>query len=309
MGIRERIFNLVLRISRKKHKAGDSIQDIRDGYGLLAKTIYYLSRRPRNVNVDFSPWHGINSVRLIPKTKTSRVIIYFYGGAFIQQMDTMKYPSIPFAANLAASAQAQVWIPEYRAAPEHPFPAALEDCIASYVLLIKSGVDPKDITVMGTASGAALALSLVAALKLVGVPLPGSIATISAWTDLTMSAESIVTRSARDPVFNALTVSGYFKHYLQGKKADYHLISPLYTDFTGFPPMYMIVGGREIFYDDTARIAKKARDAGVEVTLDADENMMFSYPIFYEFVKEGKEAINRLGSFVKRTNDSIKAAN
>lgn len=307
MNLRRMCFNFVAKISRARYRFGDTIYITRSNYVPLARTIYYLSRRPRDVYVDQQPVDGIHGVRLIPKNKSSRVILYVYGGWFVMELKVMKYPSIPFAATLAKEANAEVWIPEYRASPEYGYPSQGEDCLASYMSLINRGVSPQDITVIGMSSGATLALGLVHELKRKNLPLPGSIATISAWTDLAMTAKSITERADLDPVFNADTIRGYFSHYLQGFDPTDPLASPYYGDFKDFPPMYMMVGGCELFYDDTIRTAEKAKAAGVNVTLDVKEDMIFNYPIYYEFIDEGRAAISRLASFVKETGAHKKA--
>ncbi|MBP6985836.1 MAG: alpha/beta hydrolase [Alphaproteobacteria bacterium] len=296
-------FNFVLRIGRARYRFGDTIFKTRSNYSLLAKTIYFLSRRPKDVRVDHTPVDGIAGVRLIPQNKSSRVILYIYGGSFVMELKVMKYPTIPFAATLAKAAHAEVWIPEYRVAPEYGFPSQGEDCFVNYMSLINRGIKPQDITIMGTGSGAALALGLVLQLRDRKRPLPGSIVTISAWTDFAMTANSLHERAELDPVFNPETLRGYFSHYLQGADPTNPMASPFYGDYKDFPPMYMMVGGREIFYDDTIRTAEKAKAAGVDVTLDVNENMIFSYPIYYEFIDEGKAAIDRIGSFVRDNHD------
>lgn len=309
MNWRNKLFNLILSISRAKHKYGDTVYKTRANYKLMAKTIYYLSRKPKDVRVEYSTREGFPSIRLIPEKKSSRVILYIYGGSFVMKFRIMQYPSIPFAATLAKASESEVWVPSYRVAPEFGFPTQIEDSVHSYKTLLAKGVDPSDITIMGTGSGANMALATVLYIKEKGLPLPGSVATISAWADLTMTNSSHEERARLDPVFNIDTLRGYFNHYLQGGDPKNPLASPYFGDFTGFPPLYMMVGGREIFYDDTIKTAQKAEAAGVDVTLDAQEDMIFSYPIYYEFIEGGKDAIQRLANFVKENNSQSKASN
>jgi monoterpene epsilon-lactone hydrolase len=298
MGLKRFILDIMLMISRKKLRRSLSIYALRSDYRLFARVINFLSRVPKDVVVDFPTVEGIYNLRLTPPEKSSKVILYFHGGAFIIGLKDLKNAYIPFGAMLAKTAHAEVWMPDYRNAPEQPFPAQNEDCLKSYLSLINNGVSSQDIIVMGDSCGGALALSLVQKLRDEGLPLPGGVATISPWTDLCLTANSIRTRASRDPMFQGL-IKGFADHYLQGADANDPMASPYYGDFTDFPPMYMIVGGREMLYDDTTRVAAKAKDAGVDVTLDAKEDMIHIYPIFYDIIPEGRDAIDRLADFIK----------
>lgn len=306
MGFKRLILNIMLKISRSKLKRSLSIYGLRTDYKLFSKVMYLLNKREKDVEVDFPTINGIYGLRARPPHKNNRIILYFHGGAFIIGLKELKNAYIPFATRLAKECQSEVWIPDYSNAPEHPYPEAHEDCLASYLNLIERGIDPKDITVMGDSCGAALALGLVLTLRDRGLPLPGSVATISAWTDLSLTAESIKTRASRDPMFEG-AIKGFAEHYLQGVSPYDPKASPFYNDFTGFPPLYMVVGGCEILYDDTTRVVEKAKQAGVDVTLDANEDMIHIYPIFFDIIDEGKAAIKRIANFVNEKSNEMPA--
>ncbi len=295
------IIYILLKISRRRQKRGSSIYNTRFGYKLYSNIVFRLSNVPADVNVEFVTIGDVYGLRATPPNKSSKVIMYIYGGSFVLGLEHVKGAYIPFAARLAKASGAEVWIPSYRMAPEFAFPAQGEDCLNSYVGLLRRGVKPQDISVMGAGSGASLALALIMDLRDRGLPLPESVATISAWTDLSLTANSLYTRADRDPMFNSDTVHGYFNHYLQGSSPKEPLASPLYGDFKGFPRLYMIVGGREMFYDDTIRVAEKAKEAGVDVTLDANEKMVYGYPIYFDIYTEGRAAVDRLAAFVNET--------
>jgi acetyl esterase/lipase len=302
MGFFKRIIMyLLLKTSRQKQRYGTSIYNTRSGYQLYSNVVHYLTHTPKDVQVELLTVDGVYGLRATPPKKSSRVILYVYGGSFVLGLDHVKKAYAPFAARLAKAACAEVWIPSYRTAPEYSYPVQGDDCLANYLSLIHRGVNPQDISVMGAGSGAGLALALILNLRDKGLPLPGSVATISAWADLSLTAESHKTRADRDPMFNAHAVEGYFNHYMQGASPTDPLVSPYYGDYTGFPRMYMIVGGRELFYDDTIRVAQKAKDAGVDVTLDVNEDMVYGYPLYFDIYTEGRAAIDRLAAFVNET--------
>jgi monoterpene epsilon-lactone hydrolase len=273
---------------------------------LLGKLINFLSHTPKDVQVRMLTINSIYGMKLTPAKKGSQIIMYIYGGAFVIDLDTVKNLILPFTATLAKTAETEIWIPQCRTAPEHPFPAQGEDYFASYMNLLDQGYKPEDITILGVGSGAALGLALLFTLRDQGLPLPGGVVTISAWTDLSLTGESFLKRSDRDPLLKVEAITGYFNHYLQGSSTLHPQASPYYGDFTGFPPMYMMVGGCEIFYDDTIRVAKKAKAVGVNVTLDVEEEMFYNYLLFCHIIPEGMRGIERLAGFIRNRHKQMK---
>jgi len=294
------IFNMMLRYSRSKLRRGISIYGIRTDYQLFAKIIYFLSPIAHEVAIKESATIGkVPVMTFTPEKSSERVILYIHGGAFVINLEDLKGAYTPFLARLALESESEVIIPDYRTAPEVPHPAALEDCVTSYIGLLGMGTKPENICLMGDSCGAGLALATILSLREKNIPLPSCVVTISAWADLSLTGNSLYTRSDRDPMFSIDPVTGFTNHYLQGASPLDPLISPFYADFTGFPPMYMMVGGREILHDDTTRIAAKAKDAGVDVTLDDDDKMIHIYPIFFGVIREGLFGIQKLAGFVK----------
>ncbi len=293
-------------LSRAKFKFGNSVFKTRTNYKKFSKVIHFLNHTPKDVTIEEVKIDGLDLVHLSPPKKTSLVILYMYGGGFVLGLNDNKVALKPFAAMLAKKSGAEVWIPGYRTAPEFAFPAQGEDCLKAYMHLVNSGIKPENITLFGNGSGAALALSLIFALKEKKQQLPGAIITVSAWIDLKMTSDSHFTRAGRDPMLNPTAIKGHFNHYLQGASVEDPMASPIYGDFTDFPPMYLIVGGRELFYDDTIRLAEKAKAAGVDVTLDVNEDMVYSYCMLFDVLKEAMPAVERLGSFVKQKRISKK---
>lgn len=304
MSIKRLIFKSIMRVSKSKQRFGTDIYTSRSNFKLLGKIVRFFSKMPKDTKPDVSLVDGIKVLRLIPQNKSSGVILCFYGGGFIMDLDSVKDVSIPFGSVLAKATSSEVWFPECRPAPERSFPLQGEESLIIYMTLLHSGVNPKDITLLGAGSGAALAISLAFTLRDRKIPMPSSIVTISAWTDLAMTADSIHTRGEFDSFIHADNIRGFFNHYLQGADPRNPYASPLYGDFTGLPPMCMVVGSNEVFYDDSIRVAEKAKLAGVDVTLDVEEGMFTGYPFYYGFFEEGELAINRMASFINSRADT-----
>ncbi len=299
MSFKRLIFNIMLKISRAKLRRGLSIYGVRSDYSMFGKVIHFLSPIEKDVEIQLTTIDGYYGLRAIPPNCSKRVIFYLHGGAFVIGLKDIQNAYIPFAARLAKESNSEVWMPDYRTAPEHAYPIPGKDCLANYMSMLKRGIKPQDITIIGDSCGAALGLALVLTLRDQGLPMPGAVATISAWADLSLTGHSLYTRSDVDPMFSNDPIAGFANHYLQGESPRDPQASPFYGDYTGFPPMYMMVGGREMLHDDTTRIAEKAKDAGVDVTLDVKEDMIHIYPVFFGIIPEGIAGIERLASFVK----------
>ena len=190
---------------------------------------------------------------------------------------------------------------DYRLAPEHPFPAAVEDAQWGYEFLLKSGVEPKNIIVLGESAGGGLALSLLMSLRDNGRPLPAAGITLSAWADLTMSGSSYELRAKQDPIDDVLTLEWSASAYCEGSERTNPLISPIFGNFAGLPPLMLLVGTEEIVFDDTLEVARKANAAGVSTILDVAEGMFHCYPRFAPILRQGREAVDRMADFMHQS--------
>jgi monoterpene epsilon-lactone hydrolase len=263
---------------------------------LLSGLLMLISSMPKDVNQETSIKENIRTLISIPQVFGDRVILYVHGGGWvIGLLGAQKV----FAAHLAHATNAVVFTPEYRLAPENPFPAGLEDIEAVYKIMLKDGHDPKKITVIGESAGGNLVLALLLKLKQDGIPLPGAAITMSAFTDFHMDAESYVTRAESDIMLTVDKYKTMHFTYLREESPDNPLASPIFGDLTGLPPLFMIVGGREILYDDTILFAAKATEAKVDVTLDIEEDMFHAYPIFYDIIDEAKVAMAKIALFIQ----------
>lgn len=239
-----------------------------------------------------------------PKEFTKRVILYLHGGGYTlslkSQSNTFKY----FSAELAHVASAEVYAIEYSLAPEHPFPAALEDAYKAYLALLAKGIDPKNIYITGDSAGGGLTIALLMKIRDEGTPMARAAFPISPWTDLACTGESMNTRAHMDPMLTPGGIKDTASVVLNGQSATDPYASPLYGNYEDLPPMMIFVGGRDILFDDSLRVCDKAKKAGVNITLDVKESMMHVYPLFGGIFKESNEAIERMANFINKNSKS-----
>jgi epsilon-lactone hydrolase len=189
---------------------------------------------------------------------------------------------------------------DYRLAPEHPCPAALEDAVAGYRWLLERGVRPEQIVIGGDSSGGGLALATLVRLREQGVALPAAGVLLSPWVDLTIAGPSIQTRAAIDPLVSPESLRLAAGYYLGGADPRMTLASPLYADLRGLPPLLIQAGDHEVLLSDATRLAEQARAAGVDVTLDVWDEMWHVWQAWAEILPEGQQAIERIGAFIRR---------
>ena len=189
--------------------------------------------------------------------------------------------------------------PDYRVAPEHPYPAALEDAVASYQWLLDKGDYGEQIIVAGDSAGGGLAMALCMYLKDHKMPMPGGVVAMSPWTDLTASGESYETNYEKDPLFGNTRESLIYVNDYAGDhdKMDCY-ISPLFGDFRGFPPMLIQVGSLEMLLSDSVSVAAKAREQGIRVRLSIYEGMFHVFQMAYLNIPESKKAWAEVGKFI-----------
>ena len=247
---------------------------------------------------------GVPGEWLIPNAAPfDRVVLYLHGGAwFLGSTNTHRR----LTGALAKKAGVRVLVINYRLAPEHPFPAALEDCQAAYEWLLSTGIRPENLVLAGDSAGGNLALALLVALRDQGKPLPAGAVGFSPATDLTGSGESYQTRKKLDPYFRNMTKGSISRDYLGEADPHQPLLSPLFADLAGLPPLLLQVGDREILLDDSLRFADKARQAGVEVQLEVWEGMFHVFQLYADLLPEARKAIAHTAEFI-RTRIGVKS--
>ncbi len=225
------------------------------------------------------------------------VMLYLHGGAYALGSINVHRE---FIARLVRATKMRALPLNYRLAPEHPFPAALEDATTAYRWLLTQGVLPSQIVIAGDSAGGGLALATLVALRDAGEPLPAGVVCISPWTDLALTGASIQSKAKVDPILDADSLEMYVRYYAGEHARTSPLISPLYADLKNLPPLLIQVGEDEILLDDAARCAENARAAGVEVTLEIWDGMFHVFPII-PFLPETKKALISIADFVSKT--------
>ena len=231
-----------------------------------------------------------------PGVAEDRVVMYLHGGGYmIGSMRTHRSP----LSYLSRASNARVLGLNYRLAPEHPFPAAVEDSVAAYRWLLDEGVSPRRIVIGGDSCGGGLTIATLVALKYFGYPLPAGGISHSGWTDLAHTGESFVTKAEADPLIDKEMLEGMAAAYLGDRSRTTPLASPYYADLTGLPPLLVQVGTAEVLLDDSLRLAERAKEAGVDVTLEVWDDMPHVWQAFVSFLPEARQALDSCGQFVK----------
>lgn len=231
-----------------------------------------------------------------PESRDDRAMLYLHGGCFGSgSVETHR----DLMTRLSLAASTPVLAANYRLAPEHPFPAAVEDAAAAYRWLLDAGIAPSRIAIAGDSAGGGLALATSIASRDEGLPLPGAVVCLSPWVDLALTGDSMRTKAGDDPIVSREMLRGWAKLYLGDHDPRTPLASPLYADLDGLPPLLIQVGASEVLLDDATRLAERASKAGVETTLEVWPEMIHVWHTFAAILPEGHEAIARIGEFVR----------
>ena len=231
----------------------------------------------------------------IQGVEPARTILYLHGGAYVLGSP---YSHRVITTDLARHAAARVLALDYRLAPEHPFPAAVEDALSAYRWLLETGTPSTEIVIAGDSAGGGLTLSTLVALRADGADLPSAGVLLSPWADLACDAESFLTNLETDPMVDQEGLTGLGEMYLAGQDAAEPLASPVHADLTGLPPLLIQVGEAEKLLDDATRLTDRARDAGVEVILERWPEMPHVWHLFADRLPEGREANKGIAAFV-----------
>ena len=232
-----------------------------------------------------------------PGADPGRAILYLHGGGYvIGSINTHR----SLAGRLSRAANARVLVVDYRLAPEHPHPAAVDDAVAAYRWMLAQGLKPNRIAVSGDSAGGGLTIATLVAIRDAKLPVPAAGAPISPWVDMEGIGDSMTSKAAADPIVQKAGLLDMAKAYLGGKDPRTPLAAPLYADLSGLPPLLIQVGTAETLLDDASRLAERARKAGVKVTYEPWENMIHVWHLFAPMLDEGKQAIERIGEFVRQ---------
>jgi epsilon-lactone hydrolase len=227
----------------------------------------------------------------------SACLLYLHGGGYaIGSPRSHRH----LAVDLAARAGITALVPEYRLAPEYPFPAAVDDALAAYRSLLDAGLAPGCIAIAGDSAGGGLTVACLLAARDAGLPMPAAAACLSPWADMTASGVSYQSKATVDVLVKKEDLMRYGTAYLGGAKSTATLASPALADLTGLPPLFIQVGSEEVLLDDARLLAAKAEAAGVAVTLEEWPDMFHVWQWYWPMLEEGRQANVAIAAFIKQ---------
>jgi monoterpene epsilon-lactone hydrolase len=291
----------LLRLSLKTLKAAKSSRKpsntppatLRRRLKLLEPVVPRVPAGTKTTKIDVD---GINAVETVVRhASTDYCILYFHGGGYAFGSEPLVRD---FTWRLGAACGLGVLYFDYRLAPEHPFPAAVEDAATVYRWLAKR-MDPSRIVFVGDSAGGGLVLATLHKMRDEGHEMPRAAVAISPWTDLALTGRSLHTNAKADPMMDVRNLPAYAAHYLGGADPRHPYASPLYGNPSGLPPVLIQVGSDEILRDDAVRMAERLRDAGGDVKLEEWPRMPHVWHHYARIIPEGRHAIERIGAFVR----------
>lgn len=231
-----------------------------------------------------------------PGARADEALLYLHGGGYcIGSIASHRL----LAAELSRAAGLRVLLLDYRLAPEHPFPAAVDDAVAAYRALLDQGCDRRRLAIAGDSAGGGLTAATLLALRDGDTPLPAAAVLLSPWLDLSQSGESMDSRADADPMVQRAPLQRMADAYLAGADPRTPLASPLFADLRHLPPLLIHVGTAETLLDDSRRFAERARAAGVDATLEVWDDMIHVWHAF-GFLPEARDANARVGAFLRQ---------
>lgn len=252
---------------------------------------------PTGLRIEHERLGGVIAEWVIPDNAgPAPIVFHLHGGGYVLGEPS---GSRPLTTALALSTSARVVSIDYRLAPEHPFPAAVDDALKAYRALVNSTGSEQKIAIGGESAGGGLAIALLLAARDAGLPMPACAFVISPWTDLTCTAETFDTRGSLDPLLTRRSLKEMGDAYLAGANAKNPLASPLFGDLSGLPPLLIQVGSDEVLLDDARLLDEHARSAGVSSEFEIWEGMIHVWHMFHPMLPEGASGIEKIAAFVQ----------
>ncbi len=291
---------LVRRITSRFVKGIDtSIVDqahVADMRARLDKIARYL-KRAFGVAVEATTVNGLYAEWLRPKKSANgKVLLYLHGGAYLVGSCRTHRQMV---SHIARAAGINALVPEYRLAPEHPFPAAIEDAVGVYRWLLANGYNSADVFIAGDSAGGGLTVATLLELRHAGIPMPAAVVLLSPFLDVTASGESAKTRADQDPWFDAKDMFVVTDNYCPpGTDLKNPLVSPVFAIVAGLPPAYIQVGDDEILLSDSTRFADKMKGEGLDIEIEIWPEMWHVFQLFIGKMPESRRAIKRIGAYI-----------
>jgi acetyl esterase/lipase len=251
---------------------------------------------PADVAVTTAALNGVPTAEItVDGIEPRHVVLYFHGGVYVLGEAAQ---AAGLAAQIARRTSATVISVGYRLAPENPYPAAVDDALAAYQALLDNGTDPADIAFAGESAGGGLAIATLVNARDHGLPLPAAAYVMSPYADLTLAGATMDTKRDLDPLLSPEALRARVPDYTVGHDPALALISPVFADLTGLPPLIIQAGTHEVLLDDAIRLARQAATADVAVTLDITPGVPHVFQAYAPILDEGAAALDRAGQFL-----------
>jgi acetyl esterase/lipase len=261
----------------------------------LGSMVFFL---PRDVETETVRIGKISAEWLLPKMADhNKVLLYFHGGGYAVG-STQTHRSL--VAEIARQTGYCALLPEYRLAPENPFPAAVHDAVTCYRWLLDTGHDPADIVIAGDSAGGGLSLACMLEAREKGLPMPGASVLIAPWVDLTLSQPSILKNIDRSPMLFLREMQAWARIYAGDFSVTDPLISPLFADLSGLPPLLIQVSDTEVLVDEDTLLAQNAQKAGVPVDFHIWKGLIHVWHVYWRYLPQAREAITEIAEFIHR---------
>ena len=262
----------------------------------LLKELVSAQPLPPDVTVTAAALGGVPTAEItIDGIESRHVVLYFHSGVYVLGD---AFQAAGLASQVGRVTRAKVISVDYRLAPEHPYPAAVDDALAAYEALLQDGTAPSDIVFAGESAGGGLAVATLVNARDHGLPLPAAAFAMSPYADLTLAGTTMQTKGDVDVLMSRENLQSRIPDYTSGEDAALGLISPIFADLSGLPPLIIQAGTHEVLLDDAVRLARQAATADVEVTLDLTPKAMHVFQTFYPILDEAAAALDRAGQFL-----------
>jgi monoterpene epsilon-lactone hydrolase len=251
---------------------------------------------PADVTVTTAALGGVPTAEItVDGVEPRHVVLYFHGGVYVMGDAAL---AADLASQVARRTRAKAISVDYRLAPEHPYPAAVDDALAAYQALLQGGAAPSDIAFAGESAGGGLAIATLINARDHGLPLPAAAHLMSPYADLTLAGTTMQTKRDADPLLSPQALQARVPDYTSGHDPALGLISPVFADLSGLPPLIIQAGTHEVLLDDAVRLARQAATADVQVTLDITPGVPHVFQAYYPILDEAAAALDRAGQFL-----------
>jgi epsilon-lactone hydrolase len=251
---------------------------------------------PADVTVTAAVLGGVPTAEItVDGIEARHVVLYFHGGVYVLGD---AFQAAGLASQIGRRTRAKVISVDYRLAPEHPYPAAVDDALAAYQALLNGGTAPSDIAFAGESAGGGLAVATLVNARDHGLPLPAAAYVMSPYADLTLAGTTMETKSGVDPLLSRENLQARIPDYTAGQDAAAGLISPVFADLSGLPALIIQAGSHEVLLDDAVRLARQAATADVEVILDVTPGVPHVFQAYYPLLDEAAAALDRAGQLL-----------